>query len=229
MIHHAVEPGSSEWFRLHMGIPTAGNMHLIITPARWLYSKSARPYAFRLAAEVLLQEMTMPLSGIEQMERGKAMEPLAVQMYEFAERVESAPCGFLTTDDGAVGATPDRLLPGQNAALEVKCPSNWVHLQYLIDGFGSDYLPQVFGQMLVGEFDYVDRYSFHPRMPPRLVRTVRDHERITTLAFILKQFCEERDAIIEKLRAEGLFEPGRALPLDQAYGEFGRMMPEDEP
>ena len=153
-------------------------------------------------------------------------------MYEFAERVFTEPCGFLTDDSERIGATPDRLIPPSNAALEVKCPSNWVHLQYLIDGFGADYLPQVMGQMLVGGFDYVDRYAYHPKMPPRLVRTYRDPSRLEALNMALLQFLNERDAIIEQARAEGLFEIHQgpiATVVDEAYRDFNRMIPEADP
>lgn len=228
MIHHQVAQGSGEWLRLRLGIPTASQFHRIVTPAKWQLSRQARAYAFRLAAELLLNEVTESLEGVEWMERGKELEPAAVRMYEFEQEAETAPCGFLTTDDGRIGATPDRLLP--RGALEIKCPAPWTHLQYLIDGFGPDYLPQAQGQILVGEVDYCDRYSYHPSMPPVLARTWRDDCQQAMLRQGLTDFLDMRDEILERARRHGLFAERRRLAaafdgLAEDAAAFDRLPP----
>jgi hypothetical protein len=204
-IHHKVVQGSGEWQKLRLGIPTASNFAKIITPKTAEFSTQSRKYAFRLIAEMLCNESFEPLEKLGWIERGRELEPAAVRMYEFERDVETAEVGLLTTDDGRVGATPDRLLIGAPAALEVKCPAPFTHLEYLIDGFDADYFPQVQGQALVGEFEFVDRYSYHPSMPPLLQRTYRDEPYLKKLQDALNRFCDMKDEMLEKARSLGMF------------------------
>jgi hypothetical protein len=201
-----VEPGSGEWLQVRLGIPTASNFHKIVTPAKLEFSKQARSYAFRLVAERIMNESFDSIDHIDHVQRGKDLEPAAVQMFEFEQDIQTKTVGFLTTDDMRYGATPDRLLVGMNGALEIKCPSPAVHLEYLIDGFGADYVCQVQGQALVGEFDKVIRYSYHPVLPPRLQETPRDELVIKKLKDGLDQFCDMKDELFEKVREIGYFE-----------------------
>jgi hypothetical protein len=201
---HDVLQGSGDWHRLRIGIPTASNFHRVVTPAGKL-SKQAWPYAYFLIAEKLLNESLDSIDHLEWVGRGKELEPEAVRLYEFQNEVKTAPVGFITTDDGRIGCTPDRLIVGHSAALEMKCPAPQTHVGYLLDGFGLDYVPQAQGQMLVGEFEFVDRYSYHPRMPPVRVRTYRDEAYLRTLADALAQFCDTLAAMLDKARSLGLF------------------------
>ena len=211
---HDVAPGSGEWLQVRLGLPTASMFHRIITPAKLEYSRQARAYAFYLVAEKLLNTSLSPLEKTEWMERGNELEPKAIKAYEFQEDVETAPVGFITDDAMTMGATPDRLLIGSAGALEIKCPAPHTHLAYLIDGFGSDYVAQAQGQNLVGEFEFVDRYSWHPELPPRLVRTYRDDAFIGKLREAIERFNEEKHAIEETVRAMGYFEDRKRLLTD---------------
>jgi hypothetical protein len=208
---HNVEQGSGEWLQIRLGIPTASMFHKIITPAKLEYSKQARAYAFYLVAEKLLNMSLSPLEKTEWMERGNELEPQAIRAYEFQEETETAPVGFITDDAMTMGATPDRLLVGASAGLEIKCPAPHTHLAYLIDGFGSDYVAQAQGQNLVGEFEFVDRYSWHPELPPCRVRTYRNEAFISALQSAIDRFNEEKHEIEERVRAMGYFEDRKRL------------------
>src|SRR6476659_7528724 len=168
---HDVAQRSPEWHALRLGKPTASEFHKIITPKTGKLSAQARKFACRLIAERLLNEPLDLLGGIEAIERGKAMEPDAVAQYEFAEEVETQPVGFVTTDDGLVGASPDRLIVGASAGLEIKCPLLPTHIGYWLDGPGDGYRPQVQGQLWVAEFEWLDFYSYYPQMEPVRLRT----------------------------------------------------------
>ena len=208
---HHVEQGSGEWVALRIGKPTASQFHKIITPKKLEFSTQARHYAFFLIAEELMHESLNPLDNLEWIARGKELEPQALKMYEYDQEVTTAPIGFVTTDDGRIGASPDRLLVDRPAALELKCPAPHTHLEYLIDGFGADYITQVQGQAYVGEFEFVDRYSFHPRMPSALVRTYRDESFIRKLADHLERFCDMLDELREQVKAKGYFAESKEL------------------
>src|SRR5215472_9305133 len=145
MIHCHVAQGSGEWAKLRLGIPTASNFHRIVTPTGKL-SAQARKYAYRLIAERLLNETFDSLETIEHIARGKELEPAAARMYEFMQGAETATCGLLLTDNRRIGACPDRLLLDRPGAVELKCPAATTHIEYMLEGFGLDYIPQVQGQ-----------------------------------------------------------------------------------
>lgn len=211
---HNVAAGSGEWLQVRLGIPTASMFHKLLTPARLEYSKQARAYALYLVAEKLLNTSLSPLEKTEWMERGNELEPQAIRAYEFQEETETTPVGFITDDAMTMGATPDRLLVGAAAGLEIKVPAPHTHLAYLIDGFGSDYVTQAQGQNLVCEFEFVDRYSWHPELPPCRVRTYRDDNFIHALTKAIDRFNEEKHEIEEKVRAMGYFEDRKRLLTD---------------
>ena len=160
----------------------------------------ARKFACRLIAERLLNEPLDLLDGIETIERGKAMEPDAVAQYEFAEEIETQPIGFVTTDDGLVGASPDRLIVGASAGLEIKCPLLPTHIGYRLDGPGDDYRPQVQGQLWVAEFEWLDFYSYHPQMEPVRLRTQRDDAYIKLIEQALRDFNDMLHDMYERVR-----------------------------
>lgn len=222
-----MEQGSTEWLGVRLGIPTASMFHKIMTPKTMKFSTQARGYAFQLIAEKLLNESGTSLDSLEWIARGKELEPQAVKMFEFEQEIKTEPVGFIVTDDGRMGATPDRLIAGHAAALEIKCPKPSTHIEYLIDGFGADYMPQVQGQAFIGEFEWVARYSFHPAMPPMLVKTYRDEPYIAALRDAVDQFCDMKDELLEKVKALGFFAE-RAQPmdaLDELFEDLAREQP----
>jgi hypothetical protein len=197
---HDVAQRSPEWHALRLGKPTASEFHKIITPKTGKLSAQARKFACRLIAERLLNEPLDLLDGIEAVERGKAMEPDAVAQYEFVEEIETQPVGFVTTDDGLVGASPDRMIVGAPAGLEVKCPLLPTHIGYWLDGPGDEYRPQVQGQLWVAEFEWLDFYSYHPQMEPVRLRTQRDDAYIKLIEQALRDFNDMLHDMYERAR-----------------------------
>jgi hypothetical protein len=209
-IHAHIEQGSADWFKLRLGIPTASCFDLIVTPKKCDLSKSAYKYALKLCAERLLNMPTDTVEGVEWMERGREMEPLAVRQYEFQLDAQTVPVGFITTDDGSMGCSPDRLvLDDRKIGLEIKCPSPHVHLSYLLNGMADEYKPQVQGQILIAEFDRADFYSFHPRMPPALIHTTRDEEYLAKLSAALRAFKDQLHEITERALKLGVYQAAR--------------------
>ena len=212
MREFSVEPGSADWLGIRLGIPTASNFHKILTPATRKFSKQSRRYAFQLVAEKLLNMSLGTLDYIEHVQRGKELEPDAVRMFTASTALETSPVGFITTNDMRIGATPDRRIVGSDPAfLECKCPKAETHLEYLIDGFGPDYMAQVQGQAFVGEAEWVMRWSYHPAMPPRLEKTYRDDAYIADLRAAIDEFNDMKDEIERKARESGFFEERIAL------------------
>ncbi len=205
---HDVAQGSPEWLKLRLGIPTASEFHRIVTPGGKLAkNETSRKYAFYLATERLLMRSLDSIDNLEWVARGKELEPQAAAAYEFLEDVKTAPVGFITTDDMRMGASPDRIVLEHNAGVEFKCPAPQTQMEYLIDGFGPHYYVQAQGQIYVAGFDYVDRYAWHPEMPPVLQKTPADKPFQELLHDALNRFCDTLDEIVEKAKTLGVFMP----------------------
>jgi hypothetical protein len=206
VIIHEVEQGSPDWLRLRLGIPTASEFAKIITAAKGDLSKSARKYAHKLVAETLLGEpLESYVGNLDWVLRGKLLEPQAAAQYEFATDTTTRLVGFVTTDDGRIGCSPDRLIVGERGAVEIKCPMAENHMGILIDGPGDDYKQQAQGIMAVAELAWCDLYAYHPGLPPVTIRTMRDEPYIAKMRAALAEFLDMRDEMLMRARASGFF------------------------
>jgi hypothetical protein len=209
-IYTGVAQGSDDWLHLRLGIPTASNFHKVVTKKKADLSAQAHDYAYRLVAERLLNATTESSFQNQWMERGKELEDMAVRQYEFQHDLQTVPVSFITTDDGSIGCSPDRLVVSERrVAVEIKCPSPHVHLEYLLAGVTDDYKPQVMGQIYVAELERADLYAFHPHCPPVLIKTAPDREYIAKLSEALKSFTALLDEMTERAKALGAFQPLR--------------------
>jgi hypothetical protein len=211
-----VEQGSGDWFKLRLGKPTASMAHKIVTPGGKL-SEQRDKYLYKLVAERLLLESMDDDFQSEWMRRGKENEPYAAQQFEFLENCELEQVGFVMDDNELMGCSPDRLIKGRAEAVEIKCPSPPVQIGRLLDGLGTDYKPQVQMQLLVGEFDRVHFYSWHPQMPPFHLITLPDRAYQKILAKALADFLVELDRETARARDMGAYSPQPyATPFDRA-------------
>lgn len=203
---YRVEQGSVGWYRLRLGKPTSSNFHKIVTP-KGEPSKQAVKYLYRLLAERLLNETCDDEIGfVKWVANGKENEPYAVKQFEFVNEVELEPGGFVTTNDGRIGASPDRIFKGHKESLEIKSPAPWTQLQYLLEGPDDAYIAQTQGHLLVGdEFEAVHFYSYNPRTPPFHKVILRDNRYQALLAAALTKFCDILDQQTERARALGAF------------------------
>lgn len=215
-IIHQCEQNTPEWLMLRLGIPTASEFDRIITPKTGKLSSQAESYANRLLAEFILGA---PLEDVqtEWMIRGQETEDAAIAAAEFMLEVETERVGFVTTSDGKIGASPDRMYPGGKRGIETKCPSPSVHVAYMRgnrDALDEKYRCQLAGQMWVCEFEGVDVISYHPLLPTVHIRVDRDdkmEEFISNLSRAVRQFSENLEAA--------------KIELEQRYGPFVRQAP----
>lgn len=216
-IIHTMDQGSDEWIAVKLGVPSASEFHKIVANSTGELSRSrsnkkeigdvAKKYAYRLVAETLLgRPLEKPPGTPWAMARGKELEPLAIQQYSFSNDVEIRKVGFVTTDDGRLGCSPDGLIIGARGGIEVKCTLDESHMGILIDGPGDDYTPQVMGCLAIAELEWWELFAYHPELPPRTIRVVRNEPYIAKLGDALAEFLDVRDAMLLKARASGFFE-----------------------
>lgn len=185
---HPAPQGSRAWLYARLGIPTASNFHRLLTPAQLKPSKSADAYLNTLLAEWALgRPMDDQTSAF--MERGHELEEQAARWYSFQNDLEVEEVGLCLTDDGLVGASPDRLV-GDDGLLEIKCLSAPEHIAALMGEKDGDHRIQVQGQLLVTGRVWSDLLFFNPVLPSVVVRHERDEAVQAALSEALPLFTK---------------------------------------
>jgi len=191
MIVHPAEQGTLAWVEARLGCATASQFDRILTPTGKL-SKSREAYIAQLLAEHFLGEPVEEFYGTEWTERGQALEPDAFSYYAFTNDADPKKVGFIYRDeDRHVGCSPDGLV-GDPGLLELKCPMPGTHLLYLAQGVvPNKYSSQVQGQLWVTGREWCDFMSYHPGLPPFIVRAYPDEKYQAALDAAMPQFVEE--------------------------------------
>jgi hypothetical protein len=106
-------------------------------------------------------------------QRGNALEPHAREYYQQRTGFEVIEVGFIESDFGGFGCSPDGLISDTHG-LEIKCPMPETHLAWLDDGVlpGIHEL-QVHACMAVTGLDRWDFLSFCPGQPSLLLEVHR--------------------------------------------------------
>lgn len=169
------QQGSVEWWNARRGVPTASEFGRILTPKTMKMGAGAESYIAELVGDSLRTDYAETDEFVSaDMKRGLLFEPESRAWYEFDKGVDVRQVGFVTTDDGRFGCSPDGLV-GDDGGLEMKNPAPHTHVQYLLDGeLPSEYKGQVHGQIIVAELKWVDFLSYFPGLPPLLIRVFPD-------------------------------------------------------
>ncbi len=192
------EQGSPEWLASRLGRPSASMFGRLVTGSG-KPSGSAESYINEMIAERLTGR-SKPFFTNEHMERGNFLEPEARQAYEFITDFEVVETGFILDDSQEFGCSPDGLV-ANDGGLEIKCPSDSVHVSYLRAGkVPAKYYQQVQGCMMITGREWWDFMSYHPEMPHLLVRMKRNEKFIEAMAEQLeaavKTIVEETERLV---------------------------------
>lgn len=181
MIVHTFEQGTPEWYEARIGVITASTFDKVITPKTLKISASIECIENLIVSEILTGESAEEFQGNYHTDRGKLLEPDARAIYRMLTNNDMQQVGFITNDEKTIGCSPDSLV-GEHGLLEIKCPAPKNHVSYLVNkSVGAEYMPQIQGQMLVTGRLWVDVLSYHPKMPPCVIRVNRDEEIIAKL------------------------------------------------
>lgn len=192
------DQGSDEWRAARAGIPTASEFSTVLAKGE---GKSRRTYMLKLAGEILTGEPMESYSNVH-MERGKAMEDEARDLYTLVHAADPLRVGFIRNGDK--GCSPDSLL-GDDGGLEIKTALTHIQIERLLkDELPSEHRAQVQGSMWVSERSHWDFVSYWPNLPLLCVRVQRDDAYIANLAGEIARFNDELAKTVETIRARGL-------------------------
>lgn len=229
--HPEVEQGSDEWYALRVGLLTASEMKLIVSPPPEIekrIKKNGEPYKQREWDPVALNDKerahmyellaqrinnyTEPHYVGDDMLRGHADEIKARELYH--ER--NAPvkeCGFITNDKWGftIGYSPDGLI-GRKGLLECKSRRQKYQVQTIIEhhtegNIPADYLMQVqTGLLVADDRQWLDLCSYTGGMPMRVMRVWPDDKIqdaiITAAGEFERRLAEKMDIYMDAISGE---------------------------
>ena len=173
------EQRSPEWFQARLGIPTASSFDRLIT-STGKPSASADNYINQLVAE-RVTGVAVEVKVTDAMQRGIDLESQARSLFEFITDLVVTEAPLCLHDILDAGASPDAFI-GDDALLEIKCPSAHTHVEYLRDGcLPSKYIAQVQGQLWITGKAKAHFLSYHPGFKPLMVVVNRNEVFITKL------------------------------------------------
>lgn len=191
-----IEQGTDEWHKARRGVITGSRFKDIVTPAKGDLSSSSKKYMYELVAERM--GATIENFSNEYMQRGTELEADARSAYEFIKDATVDEVGFCL--EGIIGVSPDGLI-NDDGGLEIKCPKETTHISYLDDGgLPLIYKPQVQGSLWITGREWWDFMSYHPQLPPLIIRVYRDEDYIKNMEKVITKFAEDMLELEQKLR-----------------------------
>lgn len=113
----------------------------------------------------------------QDMKNGTENEPLAREAYELLTFHKVHQIGFMELNEW-IGASLDGVI-GDKGGVEIKCPKWNTQLDYLLSKkVPRDYYSQIQFQLYVSGREWIDFFSWHPKLPPFMQRVTRDEETI---------------------------------------------------
>ncbi len=179
MIILDVEQGSDEWLEARLGLPTASEMHCLLSNGRLLppFGEGALTLLDRLAAERFTGLSASGFKGNDHTERGHVVEPIAVQAYVdsgHASAMDVIEAGIMLAK--GVGASPDRLI-GSDGGLEIKSKAAKGMVTLLRNGkIDKAHITQMQINMWVSGRKWWDYFVYCDGLPPFYQRFEPDLE-----------------------------------------------------
>jgi hypothetical protein len=205
---HDCKQGELAWVKLHFGIPTASGLDNLLTPEFELRKgELPKTYVYKKVAEKLQGRPLIDLSASSFMlEQGMIVEEEARPWYalEYNEQVRQV--GFITTDDGRFGCSPDGVVYNSDRfngfpfGLEIKSPAAHTHVKYLVNGsLPKEYACQVMGSMFATGFKKWIFVSYRRGFPALILEIYRDEKAMSMIRAAINQFHADFDCALERI------------------------------
>ena len=208
-----MEQRTDEWFQARLGKVTASRISDVLAKTKTGYSISRQNYLVQLVTERLTGQKADSFFMNQAMQDGVDREPIARKLYEVLNDVIVTEVGFFDHPTIAMsGASPDGAVNSKeegkyDGLIEIKCPIETTHTNTLMSkSVPSKYIPQIQWQMasVSPNVKWVDFISYNPNFPDDLqlfvTRVERNDEYIASLEVEVKQFLEEVEQTILKLK-----------------------------
>ena len=216
---------SLDWFRVRLGRFTGSQVGRLMKSGRGkgdIFSKDALTYINEIVAERMLNPSVVMMDELfeeyllqvtassKALAWGNDQEMNARGMYASITKRKVTSCGAIQFCD-YFADSPDGLCIEDNGAIEIKCPQNKTHTDYLVGvhdaeslkAIKPDYYWQCMAHMTVSGADWCDWMSYCPfsKKPLHVVRIERDSSAIATLLDRLELAELRANEMIQQIQA----------------------------
>ena len=198
-----------EWMLARTGVVTASEFDSLVSPkGKVRTGEGVETYLCKKLAETWLGG-PLPAFTAFAVEQGVILEEQAVPFAELEYELEIRQVGFVSSNDGSIGCSPDGLigfgqlpldtakptpildLPPNASGIEIKCPNLDTHIKYLLANcLPDDYVAQVQGSMYVTGCPTWHFLSYRRYMPPLHLIVERDEKYHAALEEAVDGFLE---------------------------------------
>lgn len=192
------EQRSVEWMQARAGIPTASEFDQILTPK--LKPREGKTIETYLAKKLAEWWLGGPLADFNtfDMDQGNILESEAIPWYNLEYSAQIQRIGFITTDDGVAGCSPDGLL--EDGGIEIKCPRIHTHFGYVLAGqLPEEYAAQVYGSLWVTGLPQWTFVSYHRKCPNLVIPIESDAGKMGLLQDAMDNFITKFEQAKAKL------------------------------
>ncbi len=204
---HDFQQGTLEWTLLHFGIPTASGLDNLLTPEFELRKgEMPKTYVYKKVAEKLQGRPLIDLSASSFMlEQGMIVESEARPWYALEYDKKIRQVGFITTDDGRFGCSPDGIIedsgtPDNDCGLEIKSPAAYTHVKYLVNGvLPKEYVAQVYGSMYATGFKKWIFISYRRGFPALVLEIYQTDKAIEMIQAAIHGFHFDFDRAMQRI------------------------------
>lgn len=193
--------GEEAWFKEKLGKPSASNISKIIGTSGKRSTQRAG-YMDELAGEIITGERDLTGFTNGRMETGNEREEESRQLYEIHQGVEIQQVGVVYKDDKKrFLCSPDGLIVGSKTGIEMKnvIPKTQVKRRRE-NKLPTEYSNQCQFSLFVTGYENWHFWSYCPKLKPLLIVVERNEDFIKLLEIELNLFCNELDALVEKVK-----------------------------
>lgn len=167
------EQKTDEWHELRNGVDVTGSIAKKV-------KGTGNAYLYEHLAMITTDRKPKDLSGIEHVDRGNELEPVARKEYEKATKQKVRLVAFIKND--RYGISPDGLVMKSKEEIikklvEIKCPDTNNHIRYILEKkIPAEHLDQIIhGFIVCDDVDEIDFVSYCPmfKFKPLLIITAR--------------------------------------------------------
>jgi len=219
--HANLEQGSDEWLQARLGLLTASEMKLIITPNKLSYASNDKEKSHLY--EILSQRITgyvEPQYVSDDMLRGMVDEVEARQIYN-QNYAETKQIGFVTNSRWGftLGYSPDALV-GDEGLLECKSRRQKYQIETILSGkMPPEYVMQVQTGLLVSERSWCDFVTYSAGLPMMVLRIHPAPEIQDAILSAAAMFEEKLAALMERYQGRLSDPSARLTPTERKRPE----------
>lgn len=193
--------GDIDWIKVRLGKVSASEADALLTPKFAAKTGAGvHTYLCKKVAETFRGQPLMQFSSFAS-EQGQILEEEARAWVALTSEEKISNVGFIESDDGRCGCSPDGLLD-DDGGLEIKSPQPVNHVRYLLDGIlPDDYAVQVHFNLYVSGRKYWKFVSYHRGYPAFVLRVERDDEICKKIESALTSFYVKLDAALTTIKS----------------------------